>query len=211
MLKLFPLVFLLSTQYTSAQTTPSMIGEFYLTGQMEVASGFRFNADNSFDFFFIYGAVDRMGKGTWTQQGDTIFLDSPRKPEKDFILQSSKKTAGNEVIIQISDPNEMILRYIHCWLKTAGGIIEGDSNEKGFLTFEAGDVESVSLIHQLWPDRISVFEVANPGDNYFAFTIDPHIADVEFNHLELHIEDEKTLTGGHPLWEGKIFRYLKGE
>ncbi|MBV6440400.1 MAG: hypothetical protein DYG98_12800 [Haliscomenobacteraceae bacterium CHB4] len=206
------LPFLLTALSLSAQTTPDMTGEYYLTGEMEVASGFRFNADSTFDFFFIYGAVDRFGKGTWTQEGDTIILESPRKPEKDFILKESKKTSDNQVVVQISDPNEAILRFVRCRIKTADGILEAGSNENGRIAFTGnGVVEAISLVHELWPDRFSVFEPGNHGDNYFAFTIDPHIADVEFRRLILHIEDAKTLTGGHPLWEGKVFRYLKGE
>ena len=46
-----------------AQTpSQSVAGEYYLNGVMETASGFRVNADSTFEFFFSQGALDRQGR-----------------------------------------------------------------------------------------------------------------------------------------------------
>ena len=37
--------------------------EYYLTGVREMASGFLVKPDNTFQFFFAYGALDRQGAG----------------------------------------------------------------------------------------------------------------------------------------------------
>ena len=56
-------------------------GEYYLRGVMETASGFKLNPDSSFQFFFSYGALDRMGSGKWTVRGNELILNSrPRPP-----------------------------------------------------------------------------------------------------------------------------------
>jgi hypothetical protein len=34
-------------------------GQYYLEGVREVGSGFHFNSNKTFDFFFSYGAIDR--------------------------------------------------------------------------------------------------------------------------------------------------------
>ena len=57
------LILFTATKTKAQQKANDMVGEYYLTGVMETASGFRLNADSSFDFFFSYGALDRSGKG----------------------------------------------------------------------------------------------------------------------------------------------------
>ena len=41
----------------------TVAGEYYLQGVMETASGFKLNEDSTFQFFFMYGAMDRVGEG----------------------------------------------------------------------------------------------------------------------------------------------------
>ncbi len=173
-------------------------GEYYLEGMMEVASGFQFNADHTFGFFFSYGALDRMGKGTWAQEGDTLILNGPRSTEKDFVLSQSKKTAGKQIVIQVTNPNPVVLRNIYCEIQTPDGPRQAQSDEKGRITFKASAVQSIALIHAYFPERYSDFMVADPSHNYFEFTIDPHIVEVEFRDMRLTITPEG-LVGNHPL------------
>ena len=62
--------------------TDTIIGEYYLKGVRETASGFKLNADSTFEFFFSYGALDRMGSGTWQKQGDQIIFSSAKTKGK---------------------------------------------------------------------------------------------------------------------------------
>jgi hypothetical protein len=39
-------------------------GIYNLEGVMETASGFKLNADSTFEFYFSYGALDSMVKGS---------------------------------------------------------------------------------------------------------------------------------------------------
>ena len=189
-------------------------GEYYLQGVMEVGSGFRFNEDKTFDFFYSYGAMDRMAKGTWEQKGDSLILNNERKPDKDFVLVQSKHTSEKGITIQVKDPNTMVLGNIYGRIKSEKGILEGSSDKKGRLTFEPAPVQAISLIHAYWPDRFSVFQVAHPEHNYFEFTINPKIAEVEFHNLVLQIRED-TLLGPHPLIKEEGFKdrectYVKG-
>jgi hypothetical protein len=77
---------------TFAQLTDNKIaGEYYLKGVMEVGSGFRFLEDHTFDFFFSYGALDRMGKGTWKLVEDKIVLNSESWPGERFQNEKTGK------------------------------------------------------------------------------------------------------------------------
>jgi hypothetical protein len=181
-------------------------GDYFLSGVMEVASGFRFNPDGTFDFFFTYGAVDRSGSGVWEQRDGNIVLNSPPKPAKDFILQESRATADKELVIQITDPNARILGYVVARIKTQAGHEIARADENGRIALPRQPIEEIGLVHELWPDRPSCFAVSDPALNQFVFSIDPRITEVEFRDLVLR-EDDEGLSGGHPLLEGAAFRY----
>src|SRR4030095_4396775 len=110
MKKIFIFFILIINKNLTAQTTSSMQGEYYLRGVMETASGFKLNADSSFQFFYSYGALDRYGSGTWKQTNNTIILNSRPQPPKDLALIKSEKSPGDVVTIRIVDNNELILR-----------------------------------------------------------------------------------------------------
>ncbi len=57
-----------------AQTpSQSVAGEYYLSGVMETASGFRINPDSALsEFFFSQGALDRQGKGRYRTEGSRL-------------------------------------------------------------------------------------------------------------------------------------------
>ncbi len=185
-------------------------GEYHLLGVREVASGFQFNADKTFNFYFVYGALDRLASGTWEQQGDKLILNSPRKPDNDFMLVKSRKTSGRTVTIQVKDPNTIMLNPIYCEIQTPNGPLQAQSDSAGRIPFETASVQSIALIHGYWPDRYSRFEVTTPSANYFEFTIAPHIMDVEFHDLTLTITG-KDLVGMHPLLDADDLRYVRAE
>lgn len=194
-----------------AQTKqPMKTGEYYLEGVMEVGSGFRFNNDNTFNFFFSYGAIDREANGIWEQKGDSLILNNAPKPEKDFALVRSMKTKYNETVIKITDPNQMILRNIACRIQTPQGELEGETNQYGEITFDKTQVDQISLIHAFWPDRFSDFTITEKDHNYFEFRIERWIVDVEFKNLVLKA-DKNSLTGPHPIMQGNKFSYVRGE
>jgi hypothetical protein len=199
------------TQLISAQITQSMkAGQYYLEGVREVGSGFHFNSNKTFDFFFSYGAIDRVSTGTWEQKGDSIILNNARKPATDFLLTVSKNLAKKRVTILVYDPNPRILGYVYCSIEMPEGTLEAKSDKNGMITFDIASVKSIksiTLVHGLWPDHPSVFEISQPDHNYFEFTIGRWIADVEFKDLALQIRG-KNLSGAHPLMEGNEFRYV---
>ena len=201
--------FLINSMPGQTPSTP-FSGNFFLEGVREVASGFRFNPDQTFDFFFMYGALDRFGKGTYEQRGDSLLLHSQPKPERDFILNSQRSTNDEQLILHITDPNPMVLPYIYASVQTtSGNILEGQCDQEGYVRFDKAVPQHISLIHQFWPDRFSVFDIEPGENNWFEFSIDPHIVDIDFNGLVLHL-DQDALNGPHPLLEpGQTYRFVK--
>jgi hypothetical protein len=185
-----------------------MQGEYYLRGVMETASGFKLNADSTFEFFFSYGALDRFGSGTWKQVDDSIILNSRPQPQRDFALLKSEKLPGDSITVRIVDNNEMLLRYVDVIFKGGESVVEKTTNEEGFIQIPKQQVDSLALLFRLCPDRYSTFQVTEKGHNYFEFKLEPWIVEVFFKDFSLHI-DKGNLTGKHPLLNGKSFMYTR--
>jgi len=200
------LLIIIQTKLMAQSTQPSVVGEYYLRDVMEVGSGFKFNADHSFQFFFSYGAVDREAQGSWEQHGDSIILNNAKKPPLDFKLVQSKKTGNGHITIQIKDPNKNLLRHVFAQLACADSTYQAESNEQGVIVFDKCKAQQLSLIHEFWPDRFSVFTIHDA--DYFEFTIEPWIVDVAFDHLVL-IFQNGALTGPHPILPPKEYTYTK--
>lgn len=185
-----------------------MQGEYYLRGVMEAASGFKLNADSTFEFFFSYGALDRYGSGRWKQVDGRIIFDSRPQPPKDFALIKSEKVPGNMTTIRIIDSNEMILRYVDAIVRQGNVSTEESTDEAGVITIPKQSLDSIALLFRLCPDRFSHFQVADKTDNYFEFRLEPWIAEVFFKDFTLKMENNK-LTGKHPLLTGESYSFVK--
>jgi hypothetical protein len=209
MKKFLLLLFIFSNTKPMAQSSkPSLAGDWNLQGVMEVGSGFRFNTDHSFEFYFSYGALDRQAKGTWEQHGDSIILYNAKKPPQDFKLVQSKHTGSRQVTVKITAKNSMLLRNIYVGIKTPDTVYRDVSNQQGEVRFDKSKIEKLSLVHEFFPERYSVFDITDPEADYFEFTIEPWIADVAFDHVVLVFKDG-VLTGTHPLLPQQEYTYTK--
>ncbi|WP_461092868.1 hypothetical protein [Spirosoma gilvum] len=189
---------LIMTQTIVQQTPKSIAGEYYLTGVREVGSGIKLNPDSTFEFFFAYGALDRMGKGTWKLQGDQIILNSRPKPDKDFALVKSRTVPGNQLTIRVVDPNKQLLSYVLVGVKNGADIQQGTTNNAGQAHFSKHPVDALMLQFEFCPERYSIFQIAHKEHNDFEFRFEPWMSEVFFENLTLTIGDN-TLKGHHPL------------
>lgn len=185
-----------------------MAGEYYLEGVMEVASGFKLNADSTFQFFFSYGALDRYGTGKWRQQEGKLVLNSRPQPAKDFALVTSKCMPGNKTIIRIIDNNALLLPYVHVKIVPKRVDTMVTANNKGLIVLPKQPVEAISLLFEFCPERYSTFTITDTTHNYFEFRFEPWLLEVFFSNFSLGI-DKDGLYGKHPLIEGAQFRYNK--
>lgn len=194
-----------------AQTpSQSVTGEYYLSGVMETASGFRINADSTFEFFFSQGALDRQGKGKYRIDGSRIIFKSDSIPAKDFALVSSKKQPGKNTVIRIADPNENILRYVFVRVKSGAAVKEGFVDQQGYFNYQGNQPDSINMMFEFCPEKISSFPITTKDHNYFEFRFEPWLFDYFFNNFILDIAEDE-LKGGHPLLQGKEFSYIKSK
>ncbi|GAB2828446.1 hypothetical protein [Ferruginibacter profundus] len=193
-----------------AQTaTVPATGEYYLQGVMETASGFKLNTDNSFEFFFSYGALDRSGAGHWKQEGNTIIFNS-NKQQQDYTLLQSKKIPAKGITLQISGSNAQVNQLLYAIVKsgTKEETVKADSN--GRMHFNMPAADSVVLLFEWCPDKRSVFAINNTAHNFFEFSIQPSLPDVVFSNFTLQVT-AAGLEGAHPLNATKSFRYKRAD
>jgi hypothetical protein len=192
----------------SAQNKSNMEGEYYLRGVMETASGFKLNADSTFEFFYSYGALDRFGSGTWKRVSGNIIFESRSRPQKDFLMTKSEKSPGNFTTIRIIDKNEFVIRYVDAVVKNGNAILEKSTDNEGIIRIPKQPVDSIALLFRLCPDRYTTFHIPDKTHNSFEFRFEPWIAEVFFEKFSLKVENNK-LTGRHPLLRGESFVYEK--
>lgn len=183
-------------------------GEYYLRGIPETASGFKLNNDQSFEFFFIYGALDRHGSGKWKAEKEQLIFQSKPWPGKDFALLKSKTVSGDQVTIRVMDKNENVLRYVSGSLKNGEKDSWQAADQAGFIRLPKQTVTTISLAFEFCNERFSVIPVENELHNYFEFRIEPWLVEFFFNDFRLTIAREG-LKGKHPMLNGDDFFYEK--
>jgi hypothetical protein len=183
-------------------------GEYYLRGVTDMATGFKLNSDNSFEFFLIYGALDRHGSGKWKVEKEQVVFQSKPWSGKDFALLKSKTVSGDSITVRITDSNENVLRYVAGSLKKAEEEPWQPADEKGFIRFPKQAVTTISLVSEFSPERFSVFTIENSQHNYFEFRFEPWLVEFFFNDFRLAIIKDG-LKGKHPMLKGEDFRYEK--
>lgn len=202
------LIFLSGVRMQAQNKTDSIPGEYYLRGVMETASVLLLKPDSSFEFFYSYGAVDRYGKGKWTWSRNQLILDSRSRPPLDFKLLESGVRTDSFITIQIEDKNNRLLSYVQGFVITKMGSLPFETNSDGIAKIRKEEIHSISLLFRLCPDRYSMFPVNERNLNFFKFGFEPWFAEVFFDHLILHPENN-SLLGQHPLLEGDHFNYVK--
>ena len=192
-----------------------LAGEYYLRGVMETGSGFKLEADSTFQFFFSYGALDREGKGTWKVKGDHVVFNSAPRPGNDFALVTSKQTTDDAITIKIIDSSGFFLSHVYCLLNpiaigSGEKQTEAVSNKSGVISFPKQHIDSLTLIFEFCPERTSVFSIKDPSHNYFEFRFEPWMMEVFFIDHSLHINGHD-LEGPHPLLTGKSYDFIKNQ
>lgn len=187
----------------------AIAGEYYLRGVTEVGSGFLFKPDSTFQFFFSYGALDREGSGKWTVKGKQVILNSKPRPLHDFALISNKAVNEDFITIKIADNNELLIRYVYAKIISNGEVLEGMTNDKGEIKFPKKKIDSLSLVFQFCPEKISLFQ-PDKNLNYFEFRFEPWIVEYFFSDYELSL-DEQGLRGKHPLLDEKEYLFQKNK
>lgn len=195
--------------HIQAQNKNTIEGIYSLQGVMETASGFKLNMDSTFEFYFSYGALDRYGSGTWRKKNDSIIFSSKPFPGSDFKITDSGFTENKYTTLTIKDANPSFYRFVHCLFTMPNGDTLLDADEDGVIILP-GRPDTVRLLSELSPERVSTFSIKNPGYNFYAFAFEPWTAEVFFERFALHYTGGN-LEGIHPLLGKRKYIFVKEE
>ena len=165
-------------------------GEYQLRGIHDMASGFRFSKDGKFEFFYIYGVVDRSATGTYTVVGDTVKLKSDKEPGKDFPINSQSKK-GSGYTIKVTAPNPHLLRNIRCMYFIGDQQNETESDDKGIIHIEAPSCDKIYLQHELFADIASLIKDEKNPNNYFEVSLSPTLQYVSFMGIDFVVKGDE--------------------
>jgi hypothetical protein len=179
---------ILSVVFGFAQKT--MDANYRLTGIQDMAAGFQFRKDGTFEFFYMYGAADRNAKGNYFISNDTIYLKSEKEAGKDFtVIRQSRKEEKFKVVV--SEKNQYLLRHIIAVVVAGGKENIFESDEQGEIMIDMETCEKIYLQHQLFPDVLSLIKDSVNNNNYFEVTLNSTLQQVSFKGIDFFIDGDK--------------------
>lgn len=116
-----------------AQPVGEITGTYCLGGVREVGSCFRFNSDQTFEFFLSYGAYDQSSEGRWRLEGNDVVLDGPsfdRKPS--FVFRESRPGEGSGPVVLVLGPAGNGLAGVDVRVRCDGRAHEGYTQSYGY-------------------------------------------------------------------------------
>ena len=186
---------------------PNLPGEYFIQNVREMASGFLLKPDQTFQFFFTYGALDRFASGQWKQEGDKVILESRPWSGADFLLLESRPgRAGEEeeegIVIQLDPPNPMLAAYLQVSL--SGGAPDSwiQFRQHGYLHLPPQEFDSVSLFFEFCPERFTKLPVP-AGHTVLTIRPQESLFELYLQRFELSMDPEG-LKGRHPVLEGEF-------
>lgn len=194
---------------TSLQSVQAQIpeGVYRLSGGHEMVAAFQFKKD-SFEFYFIYGAVDRNSKGHYKVRDGIIFLQSDKVPGNDFTVVRQEHR-GEGTTVQLSDANIYLVKNVVGFFKKGPETDQQFSDEKGYLHSALTNCDTVYVMHSLFPDVPTLVPKTAPLNNYFELKLNPSLAEVSFKDFFLNIEADG-LSGSLPwLFEREKALFVK--
>ena len=186
--RLFLIPILLLT-HLCPMLSQTLKGEYRLQGIQDAASAFNFTKDGRFEFFFIYGAVDRSATGTYAIEGNTLTLKSDKQPGKDFPIKLEKKQGKGYTII-IKHNNPYLIQNIACIYYLDGKENVAFSNSQGEIHIDEKHIDTLSLVHELFPDVPSTIKNESNSNNYFEVELSPSLGEVTFQGITFTVQQD---------------------
>ncbi|HMR45199.1 MAG TPA: hypothetical protein PKC85_00260 [Bacteroidia bacterium] len=175
-------LFLLYSSVMNAQS--SLNGIYRLHNIQDMAAAFQFLPDNTFEFFYSYGAVDRKAKGTYTFDGDTIKLNSDKIGGADFEI-TEQRISGKTYKVVVRDENQYLTQKVKAIVTFGNLTKEFEANEDGVINIDTKNCEKIFLVHELYPDVASKIKDELNANTYFEVRLKPSLEDVSFKGINL--------------------------
>ncbi len=190
-------------------TGQQITGEYRLKGHHEMVAAFNFQPDSSFEFYFIYGAVDRMAKGKYSIRDKQIFFRSDKTPGRDFTIRK-QSVQGKGTTIKITESNPALQANVLCIFMKGTERDSIYSNNNGLAFSSLTNCDSIIAMHTLFPDEFSIIKSdASNKNDFFELSLNPSLAELSFRNFILTIDGE-SLSGSLPyLFESEVAVFVR--
>ena len=189
-------------------TAQKLDGEYRLTGVHDMASAFLFTPDGKFQYFNMYGAIDRQAEGTYTVDGNKLLLKSNKQTGQDFPLVSQSKK-GKGYTIKVNEPNAYLRKYVLAIYKENGQPIAIPADDDGVIHIDADHVDTIQLVHDLYMDEPCLLKDASNANNSFEVKLSPTLAQVSFINIPFTIEGDTITCPPNYLLPFEHVRFIK--
>lgn len=187
---IFIILFIINTTIVMSQKYLS--GE-YIFHKMELVSAFLFTKDGHFEFYYSYGASDRMAKGSYSIHGDTLQLHSDKIAGQDFEILSQSKNKENSFKIKVKGPNEVLISAVICHCKNGNSLQSYQSDTKGIIIIPDTNCEELYLEHKYYPDYPTLIKDKLNSNNRFEVEMKSSLEQFSFKGIDFIIKGN-TLT-----------------
>lgn len=181
-MKNLPIIFILWILLSFSVYSQSFVGRWSLNGVREMAAGFEFRPDSTFQFFYSYGVSDRVANGTWKAKGDTLFLKSTKEAGKDFKIEK-QSAKGSGYVIKVLDKNPMLVERIRCFAFSGGKPEIFESDRNGEIRIPSEKYDSLYLQHPFFPDIASKIKGKGNPNKSFEVSLLPSLNEVSFKSI----------------------------
>lgn len=176
-------------------------GSYQLTGIMETGAGLELYPDGKFDFYYVYGAIDRHAYGNWKQEGDVIMLHSPYadKSGYDILLSEHRQQPRFTVYMPKADPFFLSMQTVYA---INGDVTEAQQGDKkGWYLFTCAQAEKIMLSNDLFPDRLVTIDLKDRTHNHIELAPNHDLLLIQFDDVKANLH-EKGLYINSPFLKG---------
>lgn len=185
-------------------------GEYQLQGIHEMACGIVLYENFNFDFYLIYGALDRHGYGTWQKISDTeIELNTDYKNVSPFTIFKEEKKNTDDVTLSFPDYNKILMQETKVEVFTDDKKYEEVLNTEGVCSFAVKSVDKIIITCMFYFDNPAILFPSAKENNSFVIQPNHNLPLVHFQNMKMKTEQD-TLKGVlHVLDPNKEFTFQK--
>lgn len=170
-------------------------GEYNLIGVRETGCGIVLHANNLFDFYLAFGALDRHAYGSWKKISENeIELNTNYADTSPFSISKEERKQQEIVVIHFPNYNPLLMRETKVEIFSAGKQDESVPDSSGFCKFQADSVEKIIVTCMFYFDNPATLVPAKPESNNFQILPNQNLPLVHFQNARFRFE-ENTLTG----------------
>ncbi|MFN0276265.1 MAG: hypothetical protein ACKVPJ_10990 [Chitinophagales bacterium] len=188
----------------------SLIGEYNLKGVMETGCGIVLHENNTFDFYFIYGALDRHGYGSWEKISvDEIELNTRYSDASPFTITKEERRDLPGLIIHFPNYNPILRQETKVEIFSSGNQHESVPDASGSCSFEIASLEKILVTCMFYFDNPATLFPGNPTNNYFEILPNHNLPLTHFQNVRFRVSGN-ALTGRlHLLDPNRDFEFEK--